>query len=152
MKLNKLCVLFALVGGTISVQAQPKPAVAATAPEMKPGLWEIVSVDQAPNTIDKRTTTSRICYSADDLKVPERFVPPQRDFSVKCQNREVKAQSASVTWKLVCTGTDVSRTGTGKMVPAIDTYSAQVAFDVKTKGKASKLEQTVTGKWVSECK
>ncbi len=152
MKPIKRCALLVIFAGIGAAQAQTKPAAAAAAPDMKPGLWEIVLVEQAPNAVDKRTTTSRICYSAEDMKELERVVPPQRDFSVKCQNRDIRSQGASVTWKLACAGKDTSRSGTGKMTPATDSYTAQVAFDVKSKGKTSKLEQTVTGKWVSDCK
>ena len=150
MKLTKLCALLVAIVGVGASHAQTKTAAAA--PDMKPGLWEIVLVEQAPNAIDTRTTTSRICYSAEDVKQPERVVPPHRDFSVKCQNRDIKSQAAGITWKVACTGADATRSGTGKMTPATDSYTAQVALDVKSKGKTGKLEQTVTGKWVSECK
>lgn len=157
MKFAKPCILIVALMVVAAAHAQTKhaaapAAAAAVTPVMKPGLWEIVQVDQAPNAIDKRTTTSRICYSADDLKVSERFLPPHRDFSVKCQNRDIKSNGTESTWKVSCTGKDSTRSGAGKMASTADSYTAQVALDVKTKGKATKLEQNVTGKWVGECK
>lgn len=118
---------------------------------MKPGLWEISIAEHAPATATTRTTTARVCYSADDVKSVERIVPVQRTFGTKCDNRDIRA-GAKVSWNIVCKGKDGNSAGTASMVPATETYAAQALLEVKTKGKESKVEQTITGKRVGECK
>jgi len=157
MKLPKLAAaLIAITAAfaTVGAHAQTKaaPAAPAPAPVMKPGLWEVAIAEQVPNTNSTRTTTARVCYSADDLKVIDRVVPPQREFGMKCENREIKARGADVTWKIVCTGKEASTNGAATMTLAAESYSAHAKLDAKSKGKASKVEQSITGKWISDCK
>ena len=137
---------------SVAASAQTKPAASEPAPEVKAGLWEITIVEQGPNTTNKRTTTSRTCFAADDLKTLDRLVPKQLNFGMKCENRDVKAQGATVTWRVACTGTDGSTSGTATMTVAADSYTAQAKLDAKSKRAADKLEQAITGKWVGDCK
>lgn len=137
---------------------KPKPGAAAPAeapvteaPAMKPGLWETSIVEQTAKSTDKRTITSRTCYSAEDVKSVERVLPQQRDFGMKCQHREIKAQGSVVTWKLTCSGKEGSSAGPVKMTLGAESYTAQATLDVKTNGKARKVEQNITGKLVGAC-
>lgn len=135
--------------------AKAKPATPAVAvgdvPAMKAGLWEIAIVERVPGSTNTRTITARACYSADDVKVIERVLPQQRDFGIKCQHREVKAQGSGVSWKLACTGKEGTSSGAATMTLGTDSFSAEVKLDAKAKGKPGKVEQAITGKWVGEC-
>lgn len=135
---------------TKPAQSKPAPAVAAAA-QMKPGLWEISIVEQAPNSTNKRTITARTCHTAEDVKVIDRILPQQREFGTKCEHRDVKAQGAAVSWRLVCTSKEGAITGTATMTPGVDSFSAQATLESKSKGKAGKIEQAIAGKWISEC-
>lgn len=143
-----LCVLTA----SAAVQAQPKPAAAAVAPQMKPGLWEIIVMHEIVGSTNRRSTTSRVCFSADDVKSLDKIIPPQREFGSKCDRRDVKVQGDNVTWHIACTGKESSFTGASQAAFTGDAYSGSAKLDVKTGGKTSKAEQKFSGKWISECK
>ena len=146
---NTLAIIFVLA------TAVPSLAVAQTkseAPAMKPGLWEINYQIDTAGSDAKRNITARSCYGADDFKAIERVVPVQREFGMKCENREVTPQGATVTWKIMCTGKDSSLVGNGEMTLSAEGYEAKATLDAKTKGKAGKVAQTIVGKRVGECK
>jgi hypothetical protein len=157
MNLSITAALLLAITGASVANAQTKPAQTAPAPAtfaaplMKPGLWEVSITEQTPPSTNKRTITARSCFSADDVKVIERVLPQQRDFAMKCQNREVKAKGADVSWKVVCTGKEAASSGAATMAIGAESYAAQAKFDVKSKGRASKAEQAITGKWVGDC-
>ena len=146
---NTLTIMFAFA------TAIPGFAAAQTkseAPAMKPGLWEINYQIDTAGSDAKRNITARSCYGADDFKAIERVVPVQREFAMKCENREVTPQGATVKWKILCTGKDSSLTGDGAMTLYAEGYEAKASLDAKTKGKAGKVTQTIVGKRVGECK
>ena len=146
---NTLTIMF------VFATAIPGFAAAQTkseAPAMKPGLWEINYQIDTAGSDAKRNITARSCYSADDFKAIERVVPVQREFGMKCENREVTPQGATVTWKIKCTGKDSSLIGSGEMTLSAEGYEAKATLDAKTKGKAGKVAQTIVGKRVGECK
>ena len=122
------------------------------APAVKPGLWEINYQIDTAGSDAKRNIMARSCYGADDFKAIERVVPVQREFGMKCENREVTPQGVTVTWKIICTGKDSSLIGSGEMTLSADGYEAKASLDAKTKGKAGKVTQTIVGKRVGECK
>ena len=146
---NKLTIMFvfaAAISGFAAAQTKSE------LPAMKPGLWEINYQIDTAGSDAKRNIAARSCYSADDFKAIERVVPVQREFGMKCENREVTPQGATVTWKIKCTGKDSSLIGSGEMMLSADGYEAKATLDAKTKGKASKVAQTIVGKRVGECK
>ena len=144
--LTVVFVFAAAVPGFVAAQTKSE------APAMKPGLWEINYQIDTAGSDAKRNITARSCYGADDFKAIERVVPVQREFGMKCENREVTAQGATVTWKITCTGKDSSLVGTGEMTLSAEGYEAKATLDAKTKGKAAKVSQTIIGKRVGECK
>jgi hypothetical protein len=162
MNLSIIGATLLVLAGANSASAQTKPAAtkakpattavaASDAPAMKAGLWEIAIVERVPGSTNTRTITARACYSADDVKVIERVLPQQRDFGIKCQHREIKAQGASVSWRLTCTGKESTSSGAATMSLGTDSFTAEVKLDVKAKGKPGKVEQAISGKWVGEC-
>jgi hypothetical protein len=156
MKLTVTCTLLLAGALNASVEAQPKaaaPAPAATAAvAMRPGLWELSITEQAPNSASKRTAVSRLCYSAEDVKTPARVIPQQHGFGMKCDNLEPKADGSSLAWKVACKSKEGSTSGAATMTLGADSYSGQAKLDSRLNGKAGKLEQTITGKRVGDCK
>lgn len=147
-----LSFLASTVVAATSKPAAPAPAKAVAAePIMKPGLWEVSSMSETRGATAKRTTTSRICYSAEDVLVIDRVLPPQRDFSMKCTTRDVKYRAGEAEWRIACTGKGVSANGAGKATFGGESYSATAKLDSKEAGKISKIEQTTIGKWVGSC-
>ena len=142
-----------LIGIVFMAAAAGAAAQPAGKAVMKPGLWEIVSVNETPGVAMKRTTTARACYSADDVANITRILPQQRESGMKCESREAKAQGATATWKVVCTGKDGDLSGPAKMTMAADNYSAAVDLEHKKAGaKPVKVSQKVTAKWIGACK
>jgi len=141
-----------VLASTFGAAAQP-----AGKAVMKPGLWEIVTVDETPGMAMKRTTTARACYTAADVANVGRILPQQRQPGMKCELRDAKSQGASATWKVACTGKDGEVSGNAKMTMAADSYSATADLEHRKAGakagtKPMKVEQKVTAKWIEACK
>jgi len=146
--MRKAMIGIVFLAGTGCLWAQP-----AGKAVMKPGLWEIVTVNQTPGVAMKRTTTARACYSADDVANLARILPQQREPGMKCESRDAKAQGATATWKVACTGKEGDLGGNAKMTMAADSYSAAADLELKKAGaKPVKVEQKVTAKWIEACK
>ena len=108
---------------------------------MKPGLWEIVMVNETPGVAMKRTTTARACYGPEDVANVARILPQQREPGMKCESRDMKAQGATATWKVACSGKDADLGGNAKMTMAADSYSAAADLELKKRGaKPVKVE------------
>lgn len=148
--------LFGLAASTVVAAQQPKPMSvsrpAASAPLIKPGLWEIVNAIDTAGSGVKRTVTARACYSADDVKSAERIVPLQREAGMKCENRNIKQQSAIVDWQVACTGKEGSRSGAGRLTLTDESFTGQASLEAKGKGKPIKITQSISGKRLGDCK
>lgn len=139
--------------------AQPKPMapeVAKAAPAaatMKPGLWELTTVVETAGSTTKRTVVGRSCYAPADVADVQRVIPQQREFGMRCENRDAKSQGPSTTWSVVCTSKDATMNGTGKMSFGNAAYTGRAELELKKRGaKPVKVEQTVSGKWIEACK
>ena len=147
--MNKKIVL-AVVGVSLSFAASVAQASPA---QMKPGLWEITVVNQAPGTTNRRSTVSQVCYRAEDFKVPQKLLPPQGDFGMVCDAKEYKVAGDKATWRAVCTGKGgKSVSGLSEMIATATSYSGSANVESKADGKTSKLKQTLSGKRLGECK
>ena len=137
--------------------------VAATAPvaalaagpvgiNMKPGVWEVTTAIEASDSAVKRTVTSRICYSSDDVGALARVLPPQRGNSMKCLAQDVKAIDASNgTWKLNCKGKDATFTGAASIKSQGTTYTSQADLEAKVGSKSVRIGEKTTGRWLEPC-
>ena len=143
-----------LLAASMPALPQTKPAPTespkvAAAGKMKPGVWELTTINQVPGSNSARTVTARTCLSADDVGNLQRIVPQQQEFGMKCETRDARLQGQDATWRVACAGKDGSLNGTGKMTMAPDAYTGQAALERKAAGaKAVKVEQKVTGKWI----
>jgi hypothetical protein len=143
-----------LVGLTASIAgivcAQP---AATTAPSgLKPGSWEISTVIEFSDTSTRKTITSRLCYSPEDVASPGRVLPPQRGLGVQCLASDIKAGGATgIGWKLACTGKGGAMNGTGTMKPGPTAYSAEVHLERKTGGKVARIDEKTSARWVGPC-
>jgi len=133
-----------------SVAAQPATNTAASG--LKPGLWEIATVVERSDTPTRKTITSRLCYSPEDVASPSRVLPPQRGLGVRCLASEVKAGGdTGIAWKLTCKGKEGTMNGTGKMKPGPTAYSADIGLEGKVGGKLLKIDEKTSGRWQGEC-
>lgn len=151
--MNKAFAVFLVLACAGSAaMAQTKAAAPAAAGSMKPGMWELTHLIETQGSITKRTVTARSCYSADDVTSIERILPPQREFGMKCANKDIKTQASGTSWRATCTGKDTVLDGTATVVFSGDTYLAHAHMVSKSGGKSVKVEQTISGKLIGECK
>jgi Protein of unknown function (DUF3617) len=150
-------VLAAVCSATWAADTKTPPAApaktASAAGNMKPGLWEITTVNETAGSNSKRTVAARACYSAADVANVGRIVPQQREFGMKCETHDAKQQGFDATWKVTCAGKDSSMIGSGKMSLGPDAFSGRADLELKSvSAKPVKVEQNVTGKWIGPCK
>ena len=148
---------FALVCANAVAQTKaappPAPVAASAAAVMKPGLWELTTMIETAGTTMKRTVVGRACYGPTDVADVHRIIPQQREFGMRCENRDAKSQGSAASWSIVCTSKEGTLNGTGKMSIANTTYSGRAELELKKRGaKPVKVEQTVSGKWIETCK
>src|ERR1700712_1482386 len=99
-----IVIIFCVAGWPLAT-AQPKaasPAAPAAAGHLKPGLWEIVNLDETVGTTAQRSTVARTCFSAEDTHSVEKIIPPQREFGSKCESRDLKLKDETATWRVAC--------------------------------------------------
>ena len=159
MKSTAAVALLLVVAFNSSADAQTKPAApsaaaapSTAAPVARSGLWEITIAEQVVNSTNKRNTLSRICLGPDDVKIAARVIPAQRSLGMHCDNLGLDDQGTTLTWKVACKGKEGSINGAATMTLAAESYVAQVKLDSRVGSKAGKLEQTITGKRVGDCK
>jgi hypothetical protein len=150
-------VLVATCSGAMAADTKAPPTSEAkgtsAAGTMKPGLWEITTVNETAGSTTKRTVTARSCYSAADVASVGRIVPQQREFGMKCETRDAKQQGLDATWRIACSGKESSMSGSGKMGLGADAFSGRADLEMKTgTAKPVKVEQQVSGKWIGPCK
>ncbi len=128
----------------------------AAAP-MKPGLWETTAVIEMPAVLKKVNTTIRSCFTADDIKNPQRLIPVLHEVGMKCEIKEYKLVGDNASFKETCTDKTTTMSGAGSMVMKADSYSysanlEQKPLDAKSADKVVKVKETLTGKHIGECK
>lgn len=141
--------LACLVNGASVAQpaASQAPAAAAT---VKPGLWETTMVVENAST--RRSVVGRTCIGAADAANLARIVPPQREFGMQCENRDVRREGASIVWTIACKSSDTTQTGKGKMSLFGESYVGAADLESrKAGGKPAKFSQSYSGKWLQAC-
>ena len=140
------------LAASLAGAAAAQPAAPVAQSGLKPGSWEIASVVDFSDTSTRKTITSRLCYSPDDVAAPSRVLPPQRGLGVKCLASDVKAGGTTgIAWKLTCTGKEGAMNGTGTMKPGPTAYSAEVHLERKSGGKVVRIAEKTSGRWVGPC-
>ena len=146
--------LISAIAVLLVASGAPGPVLAAgpVGVNMKPGVWEISTAIEASDSAIKRTVTSRICYSNDDVAALARVLPPQRGNSMKCLAQDVKAIDASNgTWKLNCKGKDATFTGAASIKTQGTTYTSQADLEAKVGSKSVRMSEKTTGRWLEPC-
>jgi hypothetical protein len=145
---------FVVVGLSLcGLPASAQTASPAAASGLKPGMWEIVTVVENSETTTKRSITSRLCYSPEDVASPTTVLPPQRGLGAQCLASDVKAGGgAGISWKLACKGKEGSLLGGGTMKPGPTGYSAEVHLERKAGKKVVNVDEKSQGRWLGECK
>jgi hypothetical protein len=143
-----LVALTASIAGIVCAQ----PAAPTPPSGLKPGSWEISTVVEFSDTSTRKTITSRLCYSPEDVASPGRVLPPQRGLGVQCLASDVQAGGTTgIRWKLACTGKAGAMTGTGTMKPGPTAYSAEVHLERKSGGKVARIDEKTSARWVGAC-
>jgi hypothetical protein len=146
------CVAITLTSSA-AFAAPPLPAPAPAEPfAMKPGLWEIVVANETPGIDAKRSTTSRACFQSADLASTQQALPRQTDFGAKCAIKDYKLAANIATWTLTCTTKAGTIIGPGTITYKAAEFAGTANLVSKEGGKTAKVNQTLTGKRLSDCK
>jgi hypothetical protein len=136
----------------VALIALAAPAYAQTEP-MRPGMWEVVVSNETPGVDGKLSTTSRTCYGAADLKVIQSVLPRQSDFGAKCTMKDYKFADKTASWVLNCTTkSGGSLTGPSTITLNGTDYAGSAQLVSKEGAKTKKVNQTLVGKRVGDCK
>ncbi len=130
---------------------------AFAAAQMKPGLWETTAVIEMPAVLKKVNTTIRSCYTADDIKNPQRLIPVLHEVGMKCEIKDYKLVGETASFKETCTDKATTMSGSGTMAMKADSYAysanlEQKPLDPKSADKVVKVKETLTGKHIGDCK
>jgi hypothetical protein len=149
----KTCALASLLLSTSVMAAPPAAAPAPAEPfAMKPGMWETVVANETPGVDAKRATTSRACFTAADIASTQQALPRQADFGAKCSIKDYKLVNNVATWSLNCTTKTGTLSGPGTITYKAAEFTGSAALVSKDGGKSTKVNQTLTGKRLSDCK
>ena len=70
---------------------------------------------------------------------------------MNCESRDVKLEGANASWRVDCSGKGQTLSGQAKVALANTSYSGSAALQLVSGGKTSKVQQTITGKWIEAC-
>ena len=129
---NGLCIVAALL---FLFSAQ----LSFSAPNMEDGLWEITTAVDMPG-MPSKSFTQTSCLTK------EKAVPQTSESG--CTIKDVKTQSNTVTWTVVCK----EATSTGKVTYAGTTMEGFTETTVKTNGNTMTIKSRMKGKRIGPCK
>jgi len=125
------------------------PVVCAAAPQMTPGLWEIVSSFEAagmPQSVPPMKFQH--CYRTEDIKDLRNTVPEK---DPNCKISDWKESGKTVTWKMSCTGKD-AMTGSGSITYSGDRYTGVNTMTMLDGGQATTMAQKYNARRLGDCR
>jgi hypothetical protein len=140
------------VGALASIGWLPMAAASVEPLPMTPGLWETVVASETPGVDLKKTMTAQVCFVAENFRSTQQVLPRQADFGAKCTVKDYKYAKNTASWNLSCTTKLGTLQGPGTINYTATGYSGTAALVSKEGGKSAKVNQTFTGKRLSDCK
>jgi hypothetical protein len=122
-------------------------AVCAASAAMRPGMWETTMSGEMTGG---QPVVSRACVSQKQID-ESRGLPKMDGEGMRCEQLDVKASGNSVTWRLRCTG-EVPVEGTGQMTSTGESYSGRIDLTARVQGQTMRMNQTITGRRVGDCR
>lgn len=125
-------------------------SLAAAAPDMKEGLWEI-------------TTTSKMEMPGMSMAMPpvkytqcltkSDFVPKKEEPGQECEKMSVNVSGNTVSWSIKCKSKEGIIKGTGQITYKGNTYEGVMNMTFPDQGGGEgKMSSSMTGKWIGNCK
>ena len=143
----------ALVTTSDCVRGAGPAASAVAAALVKPGLWEITVIDEVPGSNTSHSAVSRLCFSAAAASDIRQILPPQQEPGMQCTNREPTLNGREAAWQITCVGKGMTLGGAGSLNLAGGGYQGRAELDRTASGsKPSKVVQTMSGRWLEDCK
>lgn len=128
-------------------------AHAASAPSMKPGLYEItVKMDMQgmPQAMPPQTT--KRCMTAKDMEDPRKIGHgDDRGDKSTCEVTNYRVQGNTATWNMACKGPE-QMTGTGSMTYEGSSYRGINRMTMKQGKDTTNMTMSYSGKYLGECK
>lgn len=111
------------------------PIASDAAPELEPGLWEIIVKTSGAMGMGSGTHTTKECIKAEDLVKPEDFTPDLVMPEMQCVKKNFTESGNTLTWEVACTGYGMNMEGTGTYVSqSPQAYEGIVKMRVKLEG------------------
>jgi len=143
--MNKRIIVFSMVALLLTWAS-----LAAAAPDMKEGLWEI-------------TTTSKMEMPGMSMAMPpvkytqcltkSDFVPKKEEPGQECEKMSVNVSGNTVSWSIKCKSKEGIIKGTGQITYKGNTYEGVMNMTFPDQGGGEgKMTSNMTGKWMGNCK
>lgn len=128
--------------------AMAAPEAASAPPPMEPGLWEVTSrLDVPDSPVQDATQTLRRCYTAEELRDPRNLVPrvPQ-----ECLLIGFRLVGNRATWSVECSALR-PMAGGGEMTLGKIAYAANLWSESREGGRTLRIMQRVRARRLGEC-
>jgi hypothetical protein len=143
--MNKKVIIFSMVA-LLFMWA----SLAAAAPDMKEGLWEITvnsKMEMPGMSMAMPPAKHTQCLTKSD------FVPQKNEPGQECEKMSVNVSGNTVSWSIKCKSKDGIMKGTGKITYKGNTYEGVMNMTFPNQGGGEgKMTSNMTGKWVGNCK
>lgn len=117
-------------------------------PAMEPGLWEVTSrLDVPDSPVQEASQTLRHCYTRDELQDPRNLIPR---VPPECRLIGFRFVGTRATWSVECSGPR-PMVGGGEMILGQVAYAANLWSEVQEGGRTLRITQRVRAKRLGEC-
>jgi hypothetical protein len=126
-------------------------ASAAYADGIAPGLWQVITRNQAEGVVSAPHESSK-CLTEDETKdLATTFSPVSRMVNAECAPIERKLEGGKLDWRLVCKGQiNVELTGAFNF-DSEHHYTGTVRTHAEIGGQTMDTLNMLEGRWVSAC-
>lgn len=128
--------------------AMAAPDATNAPPVMEPGLWEVTSRIEVPDSpVQEASQTLRHCYTAEELQDPRNLIPrvPQ-----ECRLIGFRFVGNRATWSVECGGPR-PMVGGGEMTLGKLAYASNLWSEVQDGGRTLRVTQRVRARRLGEC-
>ena len=128
--------------GCLVLVLMTAPALAASGPDMEPGLWEITSRVKMPG-MELPANTMTQCITKESL-VPQGGSGPGQN---QCEISDVRIEGDTVSWSITCDSQEGVMTGSGETTYDGDSFEGSSKMSMQ----GMEITTTMSGKRIGAC-
>ena len=122
----------------------------AQSPNMKEGLWEMVTKMEMAGMPSMPPQTMQRCVTKADLADPTKTTPGAQG-DKQCKISDYKLSGNTASWKVACAG-ESGMTGTGSITYAGTSYNGTQTMSMKVDGKPHNMTMNFSARHLGDCK